>query len=220
MDSFQIEKSFQYENAYYATCTDKRIAKQIVHYELYKKIMDLPGDLIECGIFKGNSFFELGHYRNILETQQSRKLIGFDIFGKFPETHYEDDKEKRINFIKDAGENSIDIDKMHEILSYKNISNYELIKGDINYTIPEYCKINPCLKIALLHIDVDIYEPTVTILENMYDKIVKGGIVIFDDYSFFPGETKAVDDFFRNKDIKLEKLPFLHKLTFIIKNEF
>ncbi|EAJ3421897.1 dTDP-6-deoxy-L-hexose 3-O-methyltransferase, partial [Campylobacter coli] len=106
------------------------------------------------------------------------------------------------------------------ILSYKNISNYELIKGDINYTIPEYCKINPCLKIALLHIDVDIYEPTVTILENMYDKIVKGGIVIFDDYSFFPGETKAVDDFFRNKDIKLEKLPFLHKPTFIIKNEF
>lgn len=38
MDSFQIEKSFQYENAYYATCTDKRIAKQIVHYELLKRL--------------------------------------------------------------------------------------------------------------------------------------------------------------------------------------
>lgn len=38
MDSFQIEKSFQYENAYYATCTDKRIAKQMFTMSYIKRL--------------------------------------------------------------------------------------------------------------------------------------------------------------------------------------
>ncbi|MCW1341325.1 TylF/MycF family methyltransferase [Campylobacter jejuni] len=41
--------------------------------------------------------------------------------------------------------------------------------------MPEYCDKHPEFKIAFLHIDVDIYEPTVTILENLFDKVVRGG---------------------------------------------
>lgn len=175
LNGFLSEKSFYYENAFFATCDDKRIGKQIVHYELYKKIINLPGDIVECGIFKGNSFFEFAHYRNILEHQSSRKIIGFDIFDDFPETDYGPDKQKRENFINDAGLKSIEYDELTNILSYKNIENYKLIKGDICKTIPEFIKNNSEVKIALLHIDVDIYEPTVTILNEMYDMVVRGG---------------------------------------------
>ncbi|WP_269149127.1 TylF/MycF/NovP-related O-methyltransferase [Helicobacter apodemus] len=60
-------------------------------------------------------------------------------------------------------------------LAYKKIENYELIKGDINDTLPQYCKDKPELKIALLHIDTDVYEPAVTILDNMYERVSGGG---------------------------------------------
>ncbi|WP_290880210.1 TylF/MycF/NovP-related O-methyltransferase [Helicobacter sp.] len=174
LNGFETQKAFEYENGFYATADDRRFGKFIAHFKLYEKIINLPGAIVECGIFKGNSFFEFAHFRNILETENSRKLIGFDMFGDFPQTNFEDDKIKRQEFINEAGD-AITLDEMHKILQYKGIKNYELIKGDINETLPRYCKDNPQLKIALLHIDTDIYEPAVTILENMYDKIMGGG---------------------------------------------
>ena len=102
-------------------------------------------------------------------------------------------------------------------MKHKKIDNYEFVKGNINKTIPKYCKDNEHLKIALLHIDTDIYEPAVTILENMYDKVVKDGVIMFDDYGTFPGETKAVDEFFSGKGLVVQKLPILHIPSFVVK---
>ena len=175
LNGFDTDKMFYYENGFYATATESRIGKFIAHYELYKKILNLPGAIVECGIFKGNSFFRFAHFRDLLESKYSRKLIGFDIFGNFPQTNFEDDKKYLDAFINSAGENSIELDEIIKIMEYKKIENYEFIKGDINKTVPEYCKNNKHLKISLLHIDTDVYEPAITILEHMYDKVVRGG---------------------------------------------
>ena len=51
----------------------------------------------------------------------------------------------------------------------------------------------------------------------LYPRIVKGGILILDDYGTFPGETKAVDEYFKDKDIKIKKFPFAATPSFIIK---
>ncbi|WP_237416402.1 TylF/MycF family methyltransferase [Helicobacter saguini] len=175
INNFDTDKSFMYENGFYLSSNDRRIGKMLAHYELYKRITHLPGDIVECGVFKGNSFFRFAHFRNILECQDSRKIIGFDIFGKFPSTNFDADKGKRQAFIDEAGAESISIDSMHKALKYKNIRNYELVKGNILESVPKYCAENPQLKISLLHIDTDVYEPAVCILENMYDKVVGGG---------------------------------------------
>ena len=103
-------------------------------------------------------------------------------------------------------------------MKYKKLDNYEFIKGDINKTIPKYCKDNEHLKIALLHIDTDVYEPAVTILNNMYDRVVRGGVIMFDDYGTFPGETKAVDEFIKDKGITVKKLSISHIPSFIVKD--
>ena len=76
-----------------------------------------------------------------------------------------------------------------------------MVEGDILKTLPNFIKENNNLRIALLHIDVDIYEPTKIILEKLYDKVVEGGIIILDDYKVFPGERQAVDDFIKNKKV-------------------
>ena len=216
-DQFDTDKSFFYENGFYLTSKIDRLGKLLAHFELYKSIVDLPGHIVECGVFKGNSLIRFATFRNLLESPFSRKIIGFDIFGKFPSTEYQPDQQYLQNFVDAAGEQSISQEELEKILQSKGITNFELVKGDINQTVPSYREVNPHLKIALLHIDTDVYEPAVTILENFYEKVVRGGVIAFDDYGTFPGETKAVDDFFGDKGIKIQKLPLSLTPSFIIK---
>lgn len=212
-------KAFDYENNFYLSCDNTRISKILAHYELYKSVINVPGVIIECGVFKGVSFTRFSTFREIFENQYSKKLIGFDIFGTFPETTFSNDKAFRNEFIENAGDQSISEDQLMYILKNKGIDkNVELIKGDITKTVPKYVEEHPELKISLLNLDVDIYEPSVTVLEYLYPKITKGGVLILDDYGKFPGETKAVDDYFENKKINIRKYPFCTTPCYIIKN--
>lgn len=215
---FEFEKMYEYENGFYLTSSQDRLAKLLAHYELYKKIMNLPGAVIECGVFKGASLIRFATFRNTLENYFSRKIIGFDIFGEFPDTSFADDKSFRDKFISQAGSESMDVAELKEYLKQKNLSdNVELIKGNIIETIPNYIKNNPQLKVALLHIDVDLYEPTKSSLECLVPLMVKGGVVILDDYGFFPGATRAIDDYFSGYEI--QKLPFSHTPSFVVTKE-
>ncbi|MCK4650933.1 class I SAM-dependent methyltransferase [Candidatus Babeliales bacterium] len=216
--NFDTTKSWDYENGFYLTSDIRRISKLLAHYELYKKIVHLPGQVIEFGVYKGNSLIRFLTFREILESPYSRKVIGFDIFGQFPKSqHLETDR----NFVKNfeaAGGDGISDDTLKKVLLHKEFKNFELIKGDILETLPRYLKKHPELKISLLHIDVDVYEPTKIILEQCYDKLVPGGMIVFDDYGTVHGETKAIDEFFMNKNIKIEKNPIAHIPSFICKN--
>ena len=82
--------------------------------------------------------------------------------------------------------------------------------------MPDYLNNNPQLKISLLHIDVDIYEPTTLALELLYPCLVKGGVIIFDDYGAFAGTNKAVDNFFNNNQ-EIKRLKFSHSISYIVK---
>jgi hypothetical protein len=209
--------TFTAENEFYKSSSKDRINKLLAHYELYKKIVNLPGEIIECGVFKGNSLIRLATFRDALETPYSRKIIGFDIFGKFPSTEYAPDKKYLDKFIESAGEESISKDDLENVFKNKNIENFELIKGDILKTVPDYKAKNAHTKIALLHIDTDVYEPAKVILDYFYDLLVPGGIIMFDDYGTFPGETKAADELMEKNGLIINKLSFYKTPSYIIK---
>ena len=211
---YEIDKQFDYENGFYLTSHKLRLSKIIAQYELYKMITNLPGHVVECGVYKGSSIIRFMTFRDMLENPYSRKVIGFDIFGKFPVSGDKNDIDY-INKFEKAGGSGISKTELEKVLSYKEFFNYELVEGDIKNTIPAYVEQHKELKIALLHIDVDIYEPTKIILENLFDRIVKDGILVLDDYSTVPGETKAIDDYFGNR--RIEKLPYSHTSSFIKK---
>ena len=106
------------------------------------------------------------------------------------------------------------------VLKQKGLEkNIELIKGDITETIPKYLKSNPKLKISLLNLDVDFYEPSMAILKNFYPKLSKGAILILDDYGIWDGETMAVNEYFHSKKIKIRKFSFSQTPSYIIKNQ-
>jgi len=215
-----FKKAFEYENNFYLSCDNNRLSKFLAHYELFKMALDLPGAIVECGVFKGASLVRFAGFRDMFGQAYSNKIIGFDIFGEFPETAFEDDIKYREKFISAAGNSSISVEQLKSILVAKGIEkNTELVAGDICKTIPEYVKNNPHLKISLLNLDVDIYEPAVAILEHLYPRIVNGGILVLDDYGTFPGETKAVDDYFKGKNVKIKKFPFAMTPAYIVKED-
>ena len=84
-------------------------------------------------------------------------------------------------------------------------------------TVPDYVNNHPELKIALLHIDVDVYKPSVAILKHLFDRVVPGGLIVFDDYGTVAGETRAVDEFFLEQNIIIEKLSISHIPSYIRK---
>jgi dTDP-6-deoxy-L-hexose 3-O-methyltransferase len=214
---FEYKKTWDYENGFYLTSPSSRLAKAITHWEIYKKIVGLPGDVLEFGVYKGTSLIRFATYREMLESQYSRKIIGFDTFGQFPLTDLEEDNK----FIKDFSKNgeSISEKELREVFINKKFDNYEFYAGDILQTLPKYIEKNPELKISLLHIDVDVYKPTKAILNMLFEKVVKNGIIILDDYGTVYGETKAVDEFISSQinEYKLEKLPYYKIPVFIVK---
>ena len=217
---FDFGKAFTYENGFYLTSSPSRIAKSIVHYELYKRIIDLPGEVIECGVFKGTSLIRFATYREILESQFSRKIIGFDAFGKFPDNvSMETDKEFIKRFEMEAG-NGISKEELESILEYKKFQNINLVKGFIPDVFSEYFNKKPETQIALLHIDVDVYEATMASLKNLYHRVVKGGLIIFDDYGQVDGATEAINEFIKSLDKSskvIKKLPYNYIPAYMVK---
>lgn len=219
INQFDETKDFMYENGFYLTSKPYRMGNMLAHYELYKKILNLPGDVVELGVFKGGSMIQWGTFRELLENENSRRLIGFDMFGEFPNSDTFDSDKK---FIKDWNEQFQDEfvtkEELYQSLERKGIHNVELIKGDIKETLPEFLAKNGQLRIALLHIDTDVYEPCKIGLELLYDRVVPNGVIVFDDYATIEGETVAVDEFFANREHTLMKYPFSHaKPVYMIK---
>lgn len=213
---FDTDKEWDYENGFYLTSDIRRIPKLLAHYELYKMITDLPGHIVECGVYKGASLIRFATFREVLESPFSRKIIGFDAFGKFPAQIDHNDAEFIANF-ENMGGDGISSDELDAVFRYKKFRNYELVEGDVKQTIPKYLIENPELKIALLHIDVDVYEPSRVALENLFDKVVAGGLIVLDDYGTVSGETQAVDEFLAGKTIRVRKLSMSHIPAYIVK---
>lgn len=216
---YDEKKAFYYENGFMLTSEIYRIGNFLAHYELYKKIIELPGDIVELGVFKGNSLIQFASFRELLENEKSRKIIGFDIFGEFPSSIvYESDRQFVSGWNKNYQNDFLSQEDLYRSFELKNVKNIELVKGNIFDTLEDYKLKHPHMKISLLHIDTDVYEPSKLALELLYDLVVSGGVIILDDYGTVEGETRAVDEFFADKECQLKKFTFSHtKPSYIIK---
>ena len=212
-----FSKKWDYENGFYLTCDTSRLGKILAHYELFKMAQGLEGSIVECGIFKGASFVRFAGFRDLFGHRE-QEVIGFDTFGAFPASTLAEDGPHIKHWVENAGEQSISKDQLLEVMRKKELdNNVELVEGDVVETVPAYVKKHPDLQIALLNLDTDIYDPAVTILEHFWPKIVPGGVLILDDYNVFPGETRAVDHYFKNTPVQIQKFPFAKTPCYIIK---
>lgn len=219
MDTYKVNfnDKYEHENGFYLTCDTGRIGKFISHLEIYKKIISLPGDVIEFGVYKGSSLVRLMSFRDLLENSNSRKIYGFDAFGKFPDSVQLKSDQEFIEKFQDNGGFGISKNDLEQVLQKKQFTNYDLVAGDIMKTLPNFLIENPAIRLSLVHIDVDVFEPTQLILNLLWERMVDGGIIMLDDYGLVEGETKAVDEFFSDKNVQILKLPYYRVPSFIIK---
>ncbi len=209
---------WDYENAFYWYSSPTRLNKLLAHYELYKLISNLPGHILEFGVFKGVSLIRLATFRSTLENDFARKIVGFDAFGKFPKKglKLKLDQDFSVHHDKSAGD-GLGIKTLQNILNKKGFKNIELIKGNVIKTLPKYLDDNPETRVAFLHLDMDVKEPTDLALNLLFDRVVPGGLIVLDDYNAVAGETISVDEFVRKNNLKIEKLPYYYLPAFIRK---
>ena len=225
LPKFTSQNMYDAETHYNLFMNEERFSKLLIHYEIFKKIKKMNGAIVECGVFKGTSFSRFAMLRELIGNPKKNKLIAFDVFNdNFPNTKHVNEKKQRAHWLKTAGGSSIATSQLNKIFKKKKIENYELVKGDVLKTIPEYLKINSDLKISLLNIDIDFVETTECVLENFYPRVSKGGIIIFDNYegigtggTFYQGETNTINKFLKKVKKKLIKFPFSNRPSYIIK---
>ena len=210
------QKIWEAENIYHLKTNISRISKLIYQYEIYKKIKNVPGDVLEFGVFKGVSLVRLLTYRSILENNFSRKVIGFDTFNSFPKEKSNIDR-KLVKKWEDTAGYSISKEELEFNLHKKNFENFELIKGDLKKTLPKFINRQRNVKIALLHIDLEVYGATKFVIDKLLNRMSPKGIILLDDYPTVKGATRVVDELLKkNKNLKVEKLSFYQQPSFIV----
>jgi hypothetical protein len=186
------------------------LARFLAHYELFKQIVDLPGVIVDLGVYRGSSTFTWAKLCEIFCPTDVRKIVyGFDTFEGFPALTAEDGRPDVCQDVRLGGycggpgiESDLQLAAaaMNEDRHLAHRPRMEFIKGDALNTIPAFVtRKGHGLRIALLNLDVDLYAPTRAALEHFAPLMVPGGIIVLDEYAVdtFGGESKAVDEYFQ-----------------------
>lgn len=193
----------------------ERLKKIIARYELFKKTLKIPGDILECGVFKGTGHIFWLKLLKIYDHNSIKKVIGFDTFAGFPNTILNFEKKEANKYIKEANYKNDSLASINNKIKKAGlIDNSELVKGDIVKTSKKYVQSHRGFRISLLNLDLDTYEGTKHALENFFPCVSRGGVLIFDEYGARGwGESEAVDEYFSKTKYKIQKTSNVRKPT-------
>jgi O-methyltransferase len=188
--------------------SDERIAA-LCHAVRYVVRSNIPGDIVECGVWRGGSMMAAA-LTLLAEGDSSRTLHLFDTFDGMPPPTSAD---------RAAGSGKLasvllhEADKSSNIWAYAHIdevwanlastdypaANIRLIRGKVEDTIPATAP----LEIAILRLDTDWYESTRHELVYLFPRLSIGGALIIDDYGYWEGARKAVDEYIEENQISV-----------------
>jgi O-methyltransferase len=174
----------------YSKVSNNTIVKEdrcyIIH-RLANHCSGLPGNVAECGVFKGGTAFVIADALR----QTSKRVRLYDTFSGFPEGTENDPSGH-----KAGGFGNASLQAVKAYLS--DFPSVEYAPGVIPETFNHTDKETYCF----VHVDVDLYRSVYDCCVYFYPRLVAGGVMIFDDYGFEPyidAGKKAVDDFFLDK---------------------
>lgn len=193
------------------------IATFLLKYEIFKRILHIQGSIIECGVAYGSGLMSFATFSAIFEpVNHTRRIIGFDTFEGFPSLSDKDKPGQDPN-AKVGGMNVNSYEELTRCIKIYDQNRFvghlkkvEIVKGDITKTAPEYLENNPHLVVALLYLDLDLYEPTKVAMETFLPRMPKGAIIAFDELNHpdWPGETLALLETIGIRNLRIERFPF------------
>ena len=203
----------------------QKLSRILFMHEMYKKIIDVNGVIMEFGVRWGQNLALCQSFRGMYEPfNHNRKIIGFDTFEGFPSVDNKDGNDKIASvgaYSTTKGyENHLDkVLQFHETESpISHIKKYEIVKGNAINELKKYLDKNPHTIISFAYFDFDIYSPTLECLKLIKDRLSKGAIIGFDELNTkqFPGETLAFDEVFGIKNYKIHRSPISSAQSYII----
>ncbi len=184
-----------------------RLQKILLRYELFRMTLEVPGEIVECGVFKGSGIYTWAKFMCLFKPNNGYNIVGFDFFDSDRNMSFKHGDDKKC--LDEHQENWATQQEIKDNCSRWGFNNVELIAGNMVDTTSKFRSDNLGTRIALLYIDVDNYEGTMACLENLYPLVTRGGVVAFDEYALRGyGESDAVDEFFREKSVKLKSFPW------------
>ncbi len=229
-ESFRFEEgtlSNVFRNLYQFEITaSEREWKQMMFYsEIANLVEDVPGDIAEFGVSGGVSLMAFTRIFNCIESgldnKEKRKIYGFDSFEGLPELSNNDSSINGSNAQMKEGGFKDELGASYLKKFVNEFQSVSLVKGWFSQTIPEFLECNPAISFSLVHVDCDLYESTMDVLEGVWDYVTPGGVIVFDElfHKDFPGETKAFREFFdsKNNQYSLKKSKIKPDKKYIIK---
>ena len=168
---------------------------------------DMPGNLVECGVAAGGSSALLAA---VVErySRRPRRVFACDSFEGLPAPGALDRHSGTPAAVLgwSAGTCSAPIESLREVCRKLRVESFvEPVPGFFAQTLPTVRQqIGP---IALLHLDGDWYDSTRDVLDNLFDQVVEGGRIQIDDYGFWEGCRRAVEDFQNQRGLSLQFRP-------------
>ncbi len=170
----------------------------------------IDGAFVECGVWRGGAMMAVAKTLKSMQAAD-RLLYLYDTYQGMSVPTDEDLSFKGDNASEEFQKRKTDSDASdwclasieevtHNVISTGYDSSLvRFIQGKVEDTIPKEIPD----KIALLRLDTDWYESTKHELEHLYPRLVPGGVLIIDDYGYWDGSRKAVDEYFAQNHISL-----------------
>lgn len=166
----------------------------------------IDGSFVECGVCNGGS---AGIIAKVADRNKNRNVWLFDSWEGLPEPTEDD-----TSYTGEQGEKGMALGSEAKVreLMFKNLklnnNKVHLVKGWFNDMVRPHKK--GIGNIALLHLDCDWYESVKFCLEELYDDVIKGGFIVIDDYGYWRGCKKAVDEFVENRNLnsRIKRIDF------------
>ena len=183
----------EYYERYCGTVNYHSLDRKYALDQLVKVVAVVEGDTVECGGFRGASSYLI--CRRIAGSKKTHYI--FDSFEGLSKPGPEDGSHWR------AGEMASD-----EAMIRENLRDFDYVVYHKGW-IPEKFHEVEDRRFSFVHIDVDLYQPTLDSLAFFYPRLTSGGIILCDDYGFItcPGQKKAMDVFFSHKPEPIVALP-------------
>jgi hypothetical protein len=201
------------------------MAKVFYLNELYQKIINTPGVIMEFGVWWGQNLALFESLRAIYEPYNfTRRVIGFDTFTGYTALSEKDGGSEYVAegaySVSEGYENFLTnlLDYHQQENSMPHIKKYELVKGDATVTIADYLKRHPETIISLAYFDLQLYEPTKKCLEAIRPHLTRGSVIAMDEINCveFPGETLALKEVWELDKLKIIRSQFLPDRSYIV----
>jgi len=163
----------------------------------------IEGDFAECGVWKGGSVMAAALTLDRLGDRE-RDLYLFDTFAGMPEPGAEDVSSPYDGYSlhkrwrrHDSTEKEwagipVETVRANVLSTGYPAERVRCVVGMVEDTIPAEAPE----RIALLRLDTDWYSSTKHELDQLYPRLVEGGVLIVDDYGHYEGARQAVDEYF------------------------